>query len=159
VLALAFGTLALCAHVAVVYKGPGLRMLLLLIPALAGLALVYYLYQKEFFLSAAAIGLSVVGLWFVRISAAGVESVLMAVGVVVLGALALWLKKRDGALTSALRLLPKRAGYSVILASCLAALLALAAAMVLGASAAYYLLFVMIAWLFALLVYYTVKLM
>ena len=38
-------------------------------------------------------------------------------------------------------------------------LLPLAAAMALGASVAYYLIFLMIAWLFALLVYYTVKLM
>ena len=38
-------------------------------------------------------------------------------------------------------------------------LAAVAAGLLIGGTAAYYLIFVMVAWLFALLVYYTVKLM
>ena len=55
--------------------------------------------------------------------------------------------------------MPKNTSYPLILASCLVGLLALLAAVALGANIAYYLMFAMVAWLFALLVYYTVKLM
>ena len=42
---------------------------------------------------------------------------------------------------------------------CLGMLCAGLAALVLGSTVAYYLIFAMVAWLFALLVYYTVKMM
>ena len=44
-------------------------------------------------------------------------------------------------------------------ASCVVSLAAIAAAIALGGAVSYYLLFAMVAWLFALLVYYTVKMM
>ena len=49
--------------------------------------------------------------------------------------------------------------YTVLLATCGASLAAVAAAMLLSGMVAYYLIYVMIIWLFALFVYYTVKLM
>ena len=163
VLTAAFGALAICSHVTLAFQGTGVRMLFLLVPAWAGLALVYYLYQKEFFLSAVAVGLSILGLWCVRFGGAlTLESGLIFVGILVVSAATLWLKKSGGAVKYGereLQLLSKNASYPVVLVSCLASLLALAAAMALGASVAYYLIFLMIAWLFALLVYYTVKLM
>ena len=60
---------------------------------------------------------------------------------------------------SEIRILSKNTSYPLILASCLVGLLVQLAAMALGANLAYYLMFAMVAWLFALLVYYTVKLM
>lgn len=82
VLTAAFGALAICAHVTLAFKGTGVRMLFLLVPAWAGLALVYYLYQKEFFLSAVAVGLSILGLWCVRFGGAlTLESGLVFVGI------------------------------------------------------------------------------
>ena len=92
----------------------------------------------------------------------GLETVLTLVGVLLVAGAALWLKKNNGVLKQGerkIRLMPKNTSYPLILASCLVGLLALLAAVALGANIAYYLMFAMVAWLFALLVYYTVKLM
>ena len=56
-------------------------------------------------------------------------------------------------------MLPAEAGYALMFVSCAVSLAAIAAAIVLGGAVSYYLLFAMVAWLFALLVYYTVKMM
>ena len=137
-------------------------MLFWLVVAWAVLALVYYLYQREFFLAATAVGLSILGLWFVRYGAGRwLEPALMAAGIAVVLVAALWLKQRDGVLPGAGRIsfLPQEANYPVVLVSGLAGLAALVTAMVLGSAVAYYLIFLMMAWMFALFVYYTVKLM
>ena len=164
VLALVCGALATCAHIILVFQKPGVQMLFLMVPAWAGLALVYYLYQREFFLGAAASGMSVLGLWFVRYGGrVGLETVLTLVGILLVAAATLWLKKNNGVIHRTngeeVRFLSKKASYPMILVSCLVGLVALLAAMILGANIAYYLMFAMVAWLFALLVYYTVKLM
>ena len=113
--------------------------------------------------SAVAVGLSILGLWCVRFGGAlTLESGLVFVGILAVTAAALWLKKSGGTVKYGereLQFLSKNASYPVVLVSCLASLLALAAAMALGSFVAYYLIFLMVAWLFALLVYYTVKLM
>ena len=162
VVASACGAVGICAHVAYKLKDVGVPMLFWLVIAWAVLALVYYLYQKEFFLAAAAVGMSILGLWFVRYGGgAGLEAGLLAVGIVLVLAAALWLKKRGGVLPGAghIQFVPKETAYGVVLISCLAGLAALVAAMLLGSMAAYYLIFLMLAWMFALFVYYTVKLM
>ena len=163
VLTLASAALAICSHVAVSFQQSGMRMLFLLVPAWAGLALVYYLYHRDFFLAAAAVGMSILGLWFIRYGAgANLEAALTLAAIALVGAAVLWLKKHNGLLHradgSAVRVLSKNTSYPVILLSCLASLAAVAVGMI-APSAAYYLIFVMAAWLFALLVYYTVKLM
>lgn len=163
VLALAFGAVAVCSHVAFSFQQSGMRMLFLLVPAWAGLALVYYLYHRDFFLSAVAVGLSILGLWFIRYGAGALpETVIALAGIVLIGAATLWLKKHDGLVHradgSSVRILSKNAAYPIILVSCLASLAAVVVGL-LASSTAYYLIFVMVAWLFALLVYYTVKLM
>lgn len=163
VLALAFGAVAVCSHVAFSFQQSGMRMLFLLVPAWAGLALVYYLYHRDFFLSAVAVGLSILGLWFIRYGASALpETVIALAGIVLVGVAALWLKKHDGLVHrtdgSSVRVLSKNAAYPIILVSCLASLAAVVVGL-LASSTAYYLIFVMVAWLFALLVYYTVKLM
>ena len=162
-LAAACGALAVCAHVSLAFQDSGIKMLFLLVPAWAGLALIYYLYQREFFLAACAVGMSILGLWFVRYGGARREALLTLAGIAVVCAAALWLKKTGGAVSrpdgSQVQFVSKAASYPLVLVSCLASLVAVSAAMVLGSTAAYYLIFVMVAWLFALLVYYTVKLM
>ena len=139
-----------------------MQMLLLLVPALAGLALVFYLYQREFFLAATASGMAALALWFVRYAnGASYEVALILVAIVLVLAVALFLKKHDGALPlkTPVPFLTPGCSYSVILASCLASIVVVVAALVAGAAAAYYLIFVMLAWIFALFVYYTVKMM
>ena len=162
-LALACGAVAICSHITVAFRDAGVQMLFLMVPAWAGLALIYYLYQREFFLGAVASGLSILGLWFVRSgSRICLETVLTLAAVLLVAGAALWLKKHNGVLKQGereVRLMPRNTAYPLILTSCLVGLAALLAAMVLGANLAYYLMFAMVAWLFALLVYYTVKLM
>lgn len=160
--AIAGGVLAVCSHVVLRYRDTGISMLFWLVIGWAVLALIYYIYQKEFFLAAVSIGLSILGLWFLRYGGGiGVEVALVALAIIVVSAATLVLKKNDGALPlkKPWRFLPKDAVYSVVLASCAAALVALIAAVALGSTVAYYLIFVMMAWIFALFVYYTVKLM
>ena len=165
VLALVCGALVICAHVSLTFQEPGVQMLFLLVPAWAGLALVYYLYQREFFLAASASGLTILGLWFVRYrdGAFGLEAGLVLAGLVVILAGTLWLKRGGGVVRRSggqeVRVLSKNANYWPAVISCLAGLAVMAVSLAVGASAAYYLIFVMIAWLFGLLVYYTVKLM
>ena len=154
--------LALCSYVILGYDKSGLQMLFLLVPALGGLALIYYLYQREFFLGAAAAGLSVVGLWFARYGGK-LESLITLVLVAAIAVLVLWLKKNGGKVQckdgKSVRVLSKKTSYPVILASCCAGVATMVLSLVLGGVVAYYLIYVMIAWLFALLVYYTVKMM
>lgn len=160
---LACCALALCSHVVLAFEKPGIQMLFMLVPAWAGLALVYYLYQREFFLAASAVGMAALGLWFVRYGGVGLEVALMLLGIVAVTAVVLWLKKSGGVVRKTdgteLRVLAKDASYALVLASCLVGVVAIIAALALGATVAYYLIFAMVAWLFALLVYYTVKLM
>ena len=163
VVGLACLAVAVCAHVVIAYDKSGMQMLFLLVPAWAGLALVYYLYQREFFLAATASGMAALALWFIRYGGgAGVEAGLLVVGVVLVGAVALWLKKSGGLIRRAgqeIRVMGKGTSYALILASCLVGLAAVLAALLLGSTITYYLIFLMVAWMFVLLVYYTVKLM
>ena len=151
--------LSVCAHVILMFQKNGVQMLFILVPVLAGLALVYYIYQKEFFLAALGAGLSVLGMWFIRYrDGFCLESVVVLIGILVVLAATLSLKKKGGLLAGA-AFLPKDACYKPILASVGVGLAALLISMIAGSAAAYYLIFLMIAWLFALLVYFTVKLM
>ena len=160
--AIALAAVALCVHVAVKYRADGMSMLYWLVIAWAVLAMVFYIYQREFFLGAAACGMSVLALWFVRFGAPGrTDAILVTSGIAAVTLAALMLKKNDGALLGPdkLQFLPKSASYTVLLVTCLASLAAVVAAMLAGDTVAFYLVYVMIAWLFALFVYYTVKLM
>lgn len=162
VLALALGAVAVCVHVIIEFQGPGLSMLFWLVVAWAVLALVYYIYQREFFVAASACGMSVLGLWFARYESVGrVEALLTLAAIAVVSGGVFWMKKSGGTLPGKLKLqfLPKDTSYVVALTTCVVSLVSLAAALLVGATAAYYLIFVMVAWLFALFVYYTVKLM
>lgn len=161
VLCLAAGILLLCSHIILNFRDTGLRMLFWLVPAWAALALVYYLYQREFFFSALISGLGLLGLWFVRHAGAASLYTILVVVIVVLLAVGLFLlKKKDGVLSlgkGRAHLLPQEASYSLPFVSCGVSLVVIALAAFVGGSLAYYLLYAMVAWLFALLVYYTVK--
>ena len=155
--------LAVCAHVTLSYEKNGVRMLFMLVPAWAALALVYYLYQPECFLAVTAGGFGAMGLWFVRFGGMTVDVALCLVGAVLVALVTLGLKKSDGALMQAggkkVQWAPQGISYALVLASCVLGVLVVIAAAALGSNAAYYLMFAMVAWLFALVVYYTVKMM
>ena len=70
IVTIALAAVAVCVHVTLKYGTNGMSMLYWLVIAWAVLALVFYIYQREFFLGASACGMSVLGLWFIRYGAA-----------------------------------------------------------------------------------------
>ena len=164
VLALALAAVTVCAHVAVKFQAEGVSMLFWLVVAWAVLALVYYIYQRDFFLGGCACGMAALGLWFTRTGSMGTaETVVLLLAIAVVTAAVLLLKKSDGLLpvpgAEPVRFLPQGAGYLVPLVTCLVSLAAVVVGLLAGDPIALYLIYGMVAWLFALFVYYTVKLM
>ena len=144
----------------------GASLVLGVVPALGVLALVFYLYQKEFFACAIAGGLGILGLWVFRVSGSGAKYYLFLVVVLVIlaagVALAIVLKKRDGVLTirgKDVAVLQPGGAYPAYYITAAVVVVLLLAPLVIGASVAYYAIWVMAAWLFILAVYFTSKLM
>ena len=77
VLVAAFSAVTAIAHITICFKDAGVRMLFLLVPAWAALALVYYLYQREFFYSAFYTGLGTMLLWMLRHKDSTVDPLLL----------------------------------------------------------------------------------
>lgn len=167
IMLIACTALSFCTHIIVSFYDSGLRMLFLLVPAWAALALVYYLYQREFFISACFSGLGVVALWLIRHRSASPVTAYAFLAVMALvlaggGILLNRVRQDQGELTvlgRKLRILPKDAGYMPILITAAVNAAAVILALAMGLTAAYYLIYLLIAWLFGLLVYYTVKMM
>lgn len=145
-----------------------LGFLTVIVPAGAVLALVYYLYQKEFFLSVCAMAISALGLWLIRRNSGAHDLMIwtyVVLACVVLAALlvlTLRIKGNNGVFQcKGLRFVcnPKHGGLTPVLVSCVIGMAALVAGVLLGSVSAFYLLFAVLAWLLALLVYYTIKLM
>lgn len=156
--------LFLCALVSSVWTTVGVQFLYLSVPATAVLALIYYLYQREFFLVALQGAVALFAMWSYRklivtqpALTYGIMA-LCAVSVVALCALVFVLQRKDGKLGKR-RVLTKKANYAMLYAAGGVTLCALLAALLLGATAAYWALFLVVAWLFAAAVYYTVRLM
>ena len=160
--------LGVSAALVVLFRNAAVQLLYVLVPSGAVLALVFYLYQKEFFLSVCSVGMGLLGLWLVRRNGGGHDvlvycyMVLAALALLGMMVLAIKLQKGNGVLNIGgrpVRVLPKRSNFLQVLLSCQVSLLVMLAGLILGSTAAFYLLFVLLAWLFILLVYYTVKLM
>ena len=157
--------LAVCAVIVRVFDASGVRFLYVAVPAVAVLALIYYLYQRDFFFSAV---LSALGLLAVKLVPRTVASPVLAYGyavvlaVVVLAAALLFRRAQgnQGKLTlggKLTRLLPKTANYPLLYVTCFLVLAVLAAVLVLGGLTLLY--GVLAGWLLILAVYYTVRLM
>ena len=154
--------IGLCAHVCVAYQDSGVRMLYLLIPVLGGLALCYYIYPRDFFLCALPAVAAALGLWFVRAGGIGADMIFTVLVCAAALIAVLKLKKGDGNLVLAgkpLKFMGEKTNYTLPMAGAVAALAVQLLAAVAGGTIAYYLIFAVGAWLFALLVYYTVKMM
>lgn len=161
-----FGALALGCLAAFRFKGAGIQLMCTLVPAVAVLALVYYLYQREFFAITVLSALGLVGLWLFRKAGGGhavvVYGYFAVVAVILVAAvlLARRLQQAEGMLKRGekrIRVLGHGANYALFYVSCAVVAAALAAALILGAAAAYYLMFALVAWIFVLAVYFTVK--
>ena len=158
--------LSVCAVVARLYPNKtGISALYVGVPCLAVLALVYYLYQHEFFLVTLLGVMSGVGLWLLD-RRGGHEIVVYAylvLEVLILAAVVFFTRKlqASGGLLSVkgklVRVFSKNSNYTMLYVSCAVALLVQAAALALGAMMVLY--GVVIVWLLAMAVYYTVRLM
>jgi len=144
------------------------RVLQVIVPVVAVIALIYYLYQKEFFAITTLSGLCILGLWIYRRAAVSHPMVSYGylIGFCAVSAavfiLAVVLQRGDGAWKlggQERRVLPRSASYPMVYLTCVLTVLAVAAALALGATIAYYAIFGVIAWIFAMAVYYTVRLM
>lgn len=138
---------------------------LCVLPAVgAALAAVFFLYQREFFCNVVLGGIGIAALCVFRsiymmhprMTYCGFALVWVVLALAAFAAFRL--SKNDGKL-GALQLLPSGVGYLPVYLTCAVTAAALLAALILGVSAAYYIMAVLVAWLFCLAVYYTVKLM
>lgn len=158
--------LSVCAVVARLYPNKtGISALYVGVPCLAVLALVYYLYQHEFFLVTLLGVMSGLGLWLLdrRVGHEIVVYAYLVVEVLILAAVVVftWKLQASGGLLSVkgklVRVFSKNSNYTMLYVSCAVALLVQAAALALGAMMVLY--GVVIVWLLAMAVYYTVRLM
>ncbi len=145
----------------------GLRLMSYAVPAVVILALVYYLYQHEFFLIASQSVLALFGIWMCGRALGGGRSVfcyayVVAAALLILAAAGLCRKAQGDRGRVELagkewKLFSKDANYGILYAGAVIALLALIVAAIGISSAVLYA--VVVAWLLIMAVYYTVKLM
>ena len=165
VLTLVALALALCAVVIRLFDASGIRFLYLAVPAAAVLALIYYLYQREFFFASLLCALGLLGIKVV--SRTGISPMLsygyaLALAAVLVAALVFFrtLQNKQGKLAfrgKLTRVLPKQVNYAMLYVTCGVVAAVVAAAMVLGPLTLLY--GVLVAWLLILAVYHTVRLM
>ena len=159
------GVLAACALIVRFYDKTGIKALYVGVPCLAVLALIYYLYQREFFIMSLMGGAGLLGLWLLNRRAAPPLEVYgyLAVEIAFLVAVAVCshlLQERGGVFQRGEKRmvrLPKDANYTMLYATCLGVALIQVIALVMGPMMLLY--GVLIVWLLAMAVYYTVKLM
>ena len=132
----------------------GLKILVMLPAAGAVLILIFFLYQRPFFYNAVLTGGGMLAVWLYqqhymkhpRLTLAGAAG------------LAFLVKKGDGML-GGLRVLPVESNYMMTWITCGITAAAMAVAFILGVTMAHYLIFVLVGWLFAQAVFFTVKMM
>lgn len=142
-------------------------LILGIIPGLAILAVIFYLYQKEFFPCALVSALGILTLLMFRISDGAGKRYLLCLGVTLIVAgvcllLMLVLRKNGGVLPRQgedRRLLSENAFYAPYFITVVLVLAACLCPLAMGGAAAYYGIWVLGAWIFILAVYFTSKLM
>lgn len=162
--ALIFASLFGCAFAAGVWKDLGVQFLYVCVPVVAVLALIYYLYQREFFFVALMGGMTLFSMWSYRkliyVELWLVYGIFIAVAVLTVAAMVLVaLLQRGKGRLGKVRVLPKKANYLPLYIAGAVTLLSLVITFFLGATAAYVCLIGTVAWLFGVAVYYTVRLM
>ena len=159
-----FAALSICAVAARFFRESGIPALCVLVPALAALGLVYYLYQREFFVVAAASAGGLLGVWLIRRGTGRLVLypylILAALALVAAVVLAVMLQKNQGVLKRDgrdVQILPRNANYVMIYVTCALVAAVLIAALAVGGQVILYA--ALVAWLLIMAVYYTVKLM
>ncbi len=161
----AAAALSVCAIAVALFSGSGIQLLYTAIPTVAVLALIYYLYQRDFFVAAA---LCAMGLLGVHVIPRSDLSALVSYGYGVLAAVVLAaavvlvrkLQTGDGALTvsgKTREIFSRSANYAMLYVTCGVVAAVLIAALVMGSVALLY--GILVAWLLIMAVYYTVRLM
>ena len=145
----------------------GIVALSTMAPGIVVLAILYYLYQREFFLVACQSALALMGIWMCDRGLGGSQEVfcwLYVALAMVLVAGSVWLcrllQRNKGAVQwkgREVKLLPKEANYLPLYVGALVSLAILACALISLPAMALYA--VAVAWLLVMAVYYTVKLM
>ena len=147
-----------------------LHYLTILVPAAAVLAVIYYLFQRDFFCISVISACGILCLVLYRkmfytqrsMLYAGfvLAFLLLVAAVVVLVLLQSDKLKLPSVPDKAIRLLlPKDSNFPLLYATCALVAALLALTLILGGTIAYYLMFVLVGWLFIMAVYYVVKLM
>ena len=142
----------------------GTRILMVIPAVVAVLVLVYFLYQRAFFVNTILTGGGMAAMWAYRRffmnhpTAVTVVFVVGFVGLVMVALLAWKLRKTNGKIGKC-NLMPEGSSYGVCWLTCAIVAVAMILALLLGATVAYYLIFVLIGWLFCQAVFFTVKLM
>lgn len=148
------------------YSTVAAPLVLATVPGLAILAMVFYLYQREFFGCVLVGGLGIIGLWLFRMVDASngyYAYLVLSLIVAAAGAVLAWkLKKQDGMLRvkgQEIAVLQRGAAYPAYYVTAVLMALLLLAPLALGAAVAYYSIWVLAAWLFILAVFFTSRMM
>jgi len=143
-----------------------IHALSILVPAVAVLAMIYYLFQHDFFCLSVISAGGILALQLYRkiflarpnmIRAGFVLAFLLLAAAVVV--LVMVQKDKRPMPLNIDRLLPKDTNFLLLYITCALVAVLLALTLILGGTAAYYLLFILVGWLFVTAVYYIVKLM
>lgn len=142
----------------------GVDLLGAVAPAVAVCALIYYLYQRDFFCNTLFTAGGILSLWlYRRFYATHPTTILLGfvLGWLLLAAvvyLAVRLSRQNGR-WGKLQIFPSNTLYIPTYVTCGVTALTMVCAMIFGAAAAYYAIFVLVIWLFCMAVYYTVRMM
>jgi hypothetical protein len=142
----------------------GVGMLGLVAPVMAVLALIFFLYQKDFFCNTLLVAGGIFALWLYRrfyLLHPRAITAGFVLGWMLLGAAAAlaWQLAKGKGKWSSWQVFPQKTTYLPTYCSCVLTALTMASALVFGATVAFYSIFVLVVWLFCLAVYYTVRLM
>lgn len=168
VLPVSIGAAAACLWVVAVVSRfaypEGVRILMMFPAAAAVLIIIFFLYQRPFFYNAILTGGGMLALWLHGKYYMNHPRLIIACvvgGVVVLAAaafLAFQLQKNDGKLGK-VRIVPPSSNYMMTWLTCGITAAAMIVGLIVGVSLSHFLLYVLVGWLFAQAVFFTVKMM
>ena len=146
------------------YDGGGVEALGVVAPVTAVLALIYYLYQKEFFCNTVLTGAGFIALLVYRRSYLNHPRMiyfgfaLVWIGLAAAVVLAWKLSQTNGRWNKR-QIFSSKTSYVPTYLTAAFTALTLVAALAFGSTVAYYAIFALVTWLFCLAVYYTVRMM